>query len=238
MTNGGSGTPPAGWYPDPSGSGDQRWWDGQQWTDKTRPPTLSEDWRAWLTRSLVALSLGRFISYAAAACATGALLINATALIRDKPLHGITILLLPALPTLVLGQLWAIGLINARLPPRRTADWRERIRASRSLGMNPRAFFFADVPSRLANPLLGLAFAGWLSAMTAFPSLTHGGPAGSGGGCPYRLSNHGSYRCVSRATYEHAGAGEQRFASGILLGFFTMHTGAALGGLYRRRQAK
>ena len=29
---------PAGWYPDPSGTGGQRWWDGQQWTDQLQPP--------------------------------------------------------------------------------------------------------------------------------------------------------------------------------------------------------
>jgi hypothetical protein len=29
---------PAGWYPDPSGTGGQRWWDGQKWTDQLQPP--------------------------------------------------------------------------------------------------------------------------------------------------------------------------------------------------------
>jgi peptidoglycan/LPS O-acetylase OafA/YrhL len=28
---------PAGWYPDPSGSGRQRYWDGNQWTDNYSP---------------------------------------------------------------------------------------------------------------------------------------------------------------------------------------------------------
>jgi hypothetical protein len=30
-----SGGAPAGWYQDPGGSGQQRYWDGQQWTDRT-----------------------------------------------------------------------------------------------------------------------------------------------------------------------------------------------------------
>jgi hypothetical protein len=29
--------PAAGWYPDPSGSGRQRWWNGQAWTEDYSP---------------------------------------------------------------------------------------------------------------------------------------------------------------------------------------------------------
>jgi hypothetical protein len=33
----GPGQTPAGWYPDPSGSGQQRYWDGSQWTEHYAP---------------------------------------------------------------------------------------------------------------------------------------------------------------------------------------------------------
>lgn len=32
-----SAAPPAGWYPDPAGSGGQRWWDGSKWTETVQP---------------------------------------------------------------------------------------------------------------------------------------------------------------------------------------------------------
>jgi uncharacterized membrane protein YhaH (DUF805 family) len=35
-TNDSAGLPPAGWYPDPQGSG-RRWWDGTAWTDQFDP---------------------------------------------------------------------------------------------------------------------------------------------------------------------------------------------------------
>lgn len=227
-------SPPPGWHPGPSGSGGQRWWDGLQWTDQTRPLRISSDWRGWLARSPKAAMVARVIAGAAGLCAAGAFLVGMAALVREKPLDGVAVLLVPAIPTLAVGQLWAIALITSRTSER-PGGWRDRMRAGQATMGNPRAFFFGDLPWRFGGPLLGLAFLGWLSAMTAFPALSHGGPAGAGDGCPYRLSSHGSYTCVSLKTYEHAGAGEQRFASGILLGFFAIQTGAALGGLHRRK---
>ena len=187
------------------------------------------DWRTWLTRSSAARRLGTCRAFATGIGALGAATIGLLALARDMPLNGAAFLLVPAIPVLAVGQLWMIGHMQARIPPV-PGGWRMRARGRRRMGLNPIRFFFGDLSKRIAVPLLVVAFLGWLSAMTAFGSISHGGPAGAGNGCAYQLDSHGDSTCVTKVEYERAGAGEQRFASGILLAFFSLHLGAALSG--------
>lgn len=223
--------PAAGWYADPGGAGDERFWDGRQWTGQTRPPRLVSDWRGWLARSGKALTVGRLVAGLASLGATVALAIGLTALIRGEPTRGIGVLLVFAVPVVFVGQIWLIVLGRARMPSGR--GWRGR---SRMFGVrDARALFFGSLSWATAGPLLVLAFLGWLSAMTAFPSIANGGPTSPSSSCRYRLDSHGATSCVSREIYEHAGAGEQRFAAGILLAFFALHAGGALGGLAERK---
>lgn len=228
-----------GWFDDPRKEAAFRWWDGQRWTDNTYTPGLSSDWRSWVRRSRRARQLSVVIVVLGSVAAATASAIIVAALIRQRPTPGLTALLIPAIPTILLGQVWMIGLMTARQSPR-PHGWRVRTRQGwgRQISSfrSPIKFFFGDLPPAIAGPILSLAVLGWLSAMTAFPSIARGGPAGSGDGCAYRLSNHGTFSCVSRHVFEQAGAGVQRFAAGILLSFFCLHTGAALGNLRERRR--
>lgn len=59
--------PPAGWYPDPAGSGSIRWWSGSQWTHHAAPtppapipPPFVEKrpWWRWILYALAILLAG------------------------------------------------------------------------------------------------------------------------------------------------------------------------------------
>lgn len=81
-------TPPAGWYPDPQGSGAQRWWNGNQWgetadagahgaapgpADDTPAgeATVGGDSRRWWERKRVLLPVAVFLGFFLGAAMTG-----------------------------------------------------------------------------------------------------------------------------------------------------------------------
>jgi hypothetical protein len=192
-------------------------------------------WRAWIASSGTAQRINALIAILAGVGVLATAAIVIAVLVRGRSLPFVAAGLVLGIPTLIAGQLWMIGLGIARQPPRRRS-FRARVRGSwRHQQLSPFKLFFGDLDSQLVALCFGLFAAGWLAGVTAFPSLTNGGPAGAGNGCRYRLSNHGSYTCVSKSTYEAAGAAEQRLAAGILLAFYAIHTGAALGSLPARQ---
>jgi len=194
-------------------------------------------WQRWLMYSRAARRCGNVIIAAAASAAAVSFAVSVKALLADRPTTGLTLLLFPAVPILAAGQIWMIAWMNLRHGGP-GGSWRQRsgVRTGAAQWPNPRTIILGRIGPKIGNGLLALAFTGWLLGMTAFPAIAGGGPAGSGGGCRYRLDNHGSYTCVSERAYHHAGAGEQRFAASIMLAFFAVQTGAALGG--RRLQAE
>lgn len=49
--------PPTGWYPDPQGNARLRWWDGEDWADRYRPPPSPSELVAIGMRSRAAADL-------------------------------------------------------------------------------------------------------------------------------------------------------------------------------------
>ncbi len=223
-----SASPLAGWYVDAGGG--LRWWDGERWTDRTRAVTAHEQLTRqlrvpdWATRPIIALTGAAWlVSFSVAAAA----------LVRQRPLDHAGLLLVMGIPVLVLGQLAAIASVVGRQP--RPASLREAF--SRSRQLSSRGQYFGALPSLVTRLLSAVAMAGWLIAMTGIQQSWHGSPDRATPGCPYRLIDHGRHSCVTEMRYEAAGAGIQRFAAGILSGFFCLQCGVALNVLAERRRA-
>jgi hypothetical protein len=101
---------------------------------------------------------------------------------------------------------------------------------------NPRLFLFPDLPKAVGYGLTGVFVAAWLAAMTA--PMNYGRPVAGMMmmGCPWPLNDHGVITCVSHATYNRAGAADERFVCGILLFFFALHFGVIASEILRRRR--
>ena len=80
----GSASPTPGWYPDPSGAAQERWWDGTAWSAQTRPvsvlarplpPTVLKNTpaTAGLVLGVVALLVNTFLVVSLAAFVLSAL---------------------------------------------------------------------------------------------------------------------------------------------------------------------
>jgi hypothetical protein len=178
------------------------------------------------------------VAIAAGAAWLVAFSIAVSALLLHRPLPGAGLLLVVGIPILVVGQLYAISATAAaNPPPTGKGPLPFRVSLPRSQ-RSSRTLFFGSPPPAVGHAFGAVAVAGCLLSITVWVGIDHGSQASATAGCPYRLSNHGSYACVTEARCESAGAGVQRFAAGIFSTFFALQCGSALNTVaIRRRRA-
>lgn len=197
---------------------------------------MPEEWTAWILDSRGALRVGRAVCAAVAAGPFVAAAILVANFTRGRAIDGITLLLALAIPTLVAGQVWAIAILLARLnraeggPPR--WHW-----PGRGIGWPDPRRLFEGLPWRLAALFAALFIVSWEIGSKAFPAITSGTPAPPSRHCRYRLTEGGTYTCVSRAKFVAADSGEQRLVAAAFAGFYTFQLAISAAELRRRRAA-
>jgi hypothetical protein len=124
--------------------------------------------------------------------AAAALVVVLASAISKRPIPGLQFALVPAVPVLIVGQLWTIVVMR-------------RLRREYSRPRFPGGtiwLLFSPLPGRTALGLFVVFAAGWLSSATAPSVLMKGVPSATGNpACPYMFDNNGSVTCISRATY-------------------------------------
>ena len=76
----------------------------------------SDGWREWMTNSEASFQIDRLVVWAAGGCLIVATAVVLVTLLTDRPICGSGLLLILGMPILFAGQLWAIFLLNSRLP--------------------------------------------------------------------------------------------------------------------------
>jgi hypothetical protein len=169
----------------------------------------------------------RILAVADAVSIAIAVTLVVASLIVARPIGGVALLLGPGILLLIVGQVAAIVVMRARRPSRTGRRSSSGLGRRRSISGDLRSSF-GPLDRRVTRAVGVLSVIGFLSFITGIIFTFHGGPAGSGGGCAYRLQAHGIYTCVSETTYDLAGAALQRMVAGIFLFFYAMHFYAAL----------
>jgi hypothetical protein len=188
----------------------------------------------WILTSPESLKIDRLLFFcdAVAAFVTASIVIHA--LVWNRPLSGVAPLLIFGIPLLAFGQVWMIVAQNARRPKRVREGPIRRLDRLGLTGERP-TFFFGGLSRREKFAGYGVFFAAWLAGITAFPSISNGSPTTPTIGCPWPLVDHGVQTCVSHSAYLAAGVGLQRFAVGVLLGFYSVHAASNLSEIRLRR---
>jgi len=179
----------------------------------------------WILTSPSSLRIDQLLFICDSVAAIIAASITVHALVWNRSLSGVAPLLIIGIPLLAFGQVWMLIALNARRPKRS-----ERRGPFNQLGLSGEGstFFFEGLSKRERYVAIGVFFAAWLSAFTAFPSFSNGNPATPTSGCPWPLVNHGVRTCVSHSAYLAAGVGLQRLTVGVLLGFYSIHAASSL----------
>jgi peptidoglycan/LPS O-acetylase OafA/YrhL len=128
----------------------------------------------------------------------------------------------------VLAAIFLSGLVLGRIAPDRT-PW--RLTGGSRRWPQPYKAIIAAVSVVVAVGVLQIF-------IKTEPWFTDGTPIASTARCRYPLTNHGVVTCVSRVTYEAAGAGFQRFILGFVLVVCASILSASLGSLPRRRRRR
>jgi hypothetical protein len=212
-----------GWYQDPWARGSRRRWDGEQWTEETRPARDAPSWKMWMATSVAALRIHRWLVLADGTALLVAALVLVYTYTDRQPVPGALYLVIAAAALLIGGQIWISAFLSARTAVDETRGRRRLLFAS-----------LASLPGRFKLLFVALAVAAIIGAASSSGSLVQGTPTHGSATCPWILSQNGLQTCVSRAVYENAAGSQQRLWASVLSFLVVLQCGLTVSEIRRR----